>query len=229
MINLVEKKKKLLIIGDSAFAEVAYECFTYDSEYEVVGFAVEKVFRKKDTLFGLPVVNLEDVTSLYMPTEVDFYAALVYTGLNRLRTRLYTMAKVMGYKPASYISSAAFVWRNVEFGEHCFVFENNTLQPFVKIANNVVLWSGNHICHHSVVEDNCFISSQVVVSGFCNIGKNSFVGVNVSIGNNIDIAEDNWVGPGVVITSNTEINQLYKVDKALPTRVSARRFFKVSE
>ena len=229
MIKLVEKKKKLLIIGDSAFAEVAYECFTYDSEYEVVGFAVENAFRKKDTLFGLPVVNLEDVTSLYMPTEVDFYAALVYTSLNRLRTRLYTMAKAMGYKPASYISSAAFVWRNVEFGEHCFVFENNTLQPFVKIANNVVLWSGNHIGHHSVVEDNCFISSQVVVSGFCNIGKNTFVGVNVSIGNNIDIAEDNWIGPGVVITSNTEINQLYKVDKALPTKVSARRFFKVSE
>ena len=28
---------KLVIIGDSAFAEVAYEYFTHDSEYEVVG------------------------------------------------------------------------------------------------------------------------------------------------------------------------------------------------
>ena len=31
---------KLLIVGDGAFAEVAYEYFTEDSEYEVVGFAV---------------------------------------------------------------------------------------------------------------------------------------------------------------------------------------------
>jgi len=226
MIKLVEKKKQLLIVGDSAFAEVAYECFTYDSEYEVVGFAVEAAFRTKDVLFGLPVINLETAAAHYKPSEVEFYAALVYTNLNRLRSRLYLTAKAMGYKPASYISSAAFVWRNVEFGEHCFVFENNTLQPFVTIGNNVVLWSGNHIGHHSIVEENCFISSQVVVSGFCNIGRNTFIGVNASIGNNVQIAEDNWIGPGVVVTVNTEMNQLYKVEKALPARVSAKRFFK---
>ena len=229
MNKSVKKEKKLFIIGDSAFAEVAYECFTHDSEYEVVGFSVEKEYRKKDTLFGLPVINLEDATSLYMPTEVEFYAALVYTDLNRLRARLYMAAKKMGYNPASYISSSAFIWPNVELGEHCFIFENNTLQPFVKIANNVVLWSGNHIGHHSVVAENCFISSQVVISGFCNIDRNVFIGVNAAIGNNVHVAEDNWIGPGVVITSNTENNQLYNVDKALPARVSARRFFRVPE
>ena len=32
----MEKKHKLIIVGDSAFAEIAYEYFTHDSEYEVV-------------------------------------------------------------------------------------------------------------------------------------------------------------------------------------------------
>jgi sugar O-acyltransferase (sialic acid O-acetyltransferase NeuD family) len=227
MMKVHKKNKKLLIIGDSAFAEVAYECFTYDSEYEVVGFAVEAAFRTKDTLFGLPIINLEDAVSHYNPEEVEFYAALVYTNLNRLRTRLYSVAKEMGYKAASYISSAAFIWRNVELGEHCFVFENNTLQPFVKIANNVVLWSGNHIGHHSMIQENCFVASQVVISGFCTIERSSFIGVNVSIGNNVRVAEDNWIGPGVILTSDTEANQLYKVEKAIPSKVSAKRFFKV--
>jgi sugar O-acyltransferase (sialic acid O-acetyltransferase NeuD family) len=229
MINLPYKSKKLFIIGDSAFAEVAYECFTCDSEYEVIGFAVEAAFRTKDSLFGLPVIDLEGAQGYYKPSEVEFYAALVYSNLNRLRTRLYLAAKAMGYKPASYISSAAFVWRNVQFGEHCFVFENNTLQPFVTIGDNVVLWSGNHIGHHSVIDGNCFISSQVVISGFCIIGKNSFIGVNASIGNNVNIAEDNWIGPGVVLVSNTGADQLYKTEKLLPTRVSAKHFFKVIE
>lgn len=228
MMKVHNKNKKLFIIGDSAFAEVAYECFTYDSEYEVVGFAVEAAFRTKDTLFGLPIINLEDAISHHNPAEVEFYAALVYTNLNRLRTRLYSLAKDMGYQPASYISSAAFIWRNVELGEHCFVFENNTLQPFVKIASNVVLWSGNHIGHHSVIKENCFVASQVVISGFCTLERNSFIGVNVSIGNNVHIAEDNWIGPGVVLTSDTEANQLYKVEKAIPSKVSAKRFFKVA-
>ena len=38
----MEKKHKLVIVGDSAFAEVAYEYFSWDSDYEVVGFSVEK-------------------------------------------------------------------------------------------------------------------------------------------------------------------------------------------
>lgn len=229
MIKLIEKKKRLLIIGDSAFAEVAYECFTYDSEYEVVGFAVETAYRKKDILFGLPVIDLENANKFYKPSEVEFYAALVYTNLNRLRTRLYKLAKSMGYRPASYISSSAFIWRNVEIGEHCFIFENNTLQPFVNISDNVVLWSGNHIGHHSHIYDNCFLSSHVVVSGFCSIGTNTFLGVNASIGNNVKIAEDNWIGPGVVLTANTEANQLFSFEKTIPARVPATRFFKVTE
>jgi hypothetical protein len=31
---------KLVVLGDGAFAEIAYEYFTHDSEYEVVAFAV---------------------------------------------------------------------------------------------------------------------------------------------------------------------------------------------
>ena len=35
----------------------------------------------------------------------------------------------------------------------------------VRIGNDVVLWSGNHIGHDSTIGDHCFIASHVVVSG----------------------------------------------------------------
>lgn len=223
------KLKKLLIIGDSAFAEVAYECFTHDSEYDVVGFAVESAYLNMNTLFGLPIVPFEQIEDYFSPGEVAFYAALVYTQLNRLRTRLVEAAKAKGYRPASYISSRAFVWHNVQLGEHCFIFEDNTVQPFVRIGNNVILWSGNHIGHHSVIQDNCFIASHVVISGFCDIGRNTFLGVNATLANNVTIREDNWIGPGVTIAGNTEPNQLFKGDQPRPAKVSPLRFFKVKE
>jgi sugar O-acyltransferase (sialic acid O-acetyltransferase NeuD family) len=223
------KTKKIVIIGDSAFAEVAYECFTHDSEYEVVGFVVEAAFIKEAELFGLPVIPFEEIEDYFKPGEVEFYAALVYTQLNRLRTRLYQTAKAKGYRPASYISSRAFVWRNVQLGEHCFIFEDNTVQPFAKIGNNVVLWSGNHIGHHSVIQDNCFIASHVVISGFCDIGPSTFIGVNVSLANNVAIGKDNWLGPGVTIIRNTEPNLLFKGEQPEPAKISPLRFFKVKE
>jgi sugar O-acyltransferase (sialic acid O-acetyltransferase NeuD family) len=225
----MKKTKKLVIIGDSAFAEVAYECFSHDSEYEVVGFAVESAYLKKAELFGLPIIAFERIEEYFNPNEVEFYAALVYTQLNRLRTRLYESAKAKGYRPASYISSRAFKWHNVKLGEHCFIFEDNTLQPFVSIGNNVVLWSGNHVGHHSVIQDHCFISSHVVISGFCNIGRQTFLGVNSTLANNVTIGEDNWIGLGVSIVHNTQPNQLFKGQQPEAAKVSALRFFKVNE
>src|SRR5262245_3918546 len=114
----MHKDRKLILIGDGAFAEIAYEYFTHDSPYEVVAFAVERAFLKRDSLFGLPVVAFEDLPSLFAPADHSFYAALVYTQLNRLRARLYAAAKARGYAPASYVSPRAFVWRNVKLGEH---------------------------------------------------------------------------------------------------------------
>ena len=98
----MKKTKKLVIIGDSAFAEVAYEYFTHDSEYEVVGFAIESAYLKKNELFGLPIVPFEQIEEHFNPGEVAFYAALVYTQLNRLRTRLYQATKAK-HIPTKYV------------------------------------------------------------------------------------------------------------------------------
>lgn len=198
----MEKQRKLILIGDSAFAEIAYEYFQHDSDYEVVAFCVEQEYLKRDSLFGLPVVPFETLESSYKPAEHSFFAANVYTQKNQLRTRLYQAAKEKGYSPASYISPRAFVWRNCKVGEHCFIFEDNVVQPFVTIGNNVVLWSGNHIGHHSTIMDHCFVSSHVVVSGFCQVGRNCFMGVNSTVANNINIGNDCIIGAGALILSD---------------------------
>jgi sugar O-acyltransferase (sialic acid O-acetyltransferase NeuD family) len=223
------KTKRLVIVGDSAFAEVAREYFDADTEYQVAAFSVESAYLKRDRLLGLPVVALETLQATHPPTEYDAFVAIVYTQLNRLRARLALAAKSKGYRLASYVSPRAFIWRNVVMGEHCFVFEDNTLQPFVRLGNNVVLWSGNHIGHHSTVRDNCFVSSHVVISGFCDIGENTFMGVNSTVANNVRVAPDNWIGPGTVILKDTEPGNLFRTEQPEPARVSALRFFKVPQ
>jgi sugar O-acyltransferase (sialic acid O-acetyltransferase NeuD family) len=223
------KTQPLVIVGDTAFAEIAFEYFTHDSPYEVVAFSVERPFLKKQTLFGLPVVPFDELPGRYAPAGHSVFVAATYTQVNRLRARLSASAKAMGYRLASYVSSRAFVWRNVEIGEHCFIFEDNTLQPFVRIGDNCVLWSGNHIGHHSSVASHCFISSHVVVSGFCEIGEHSFLGVNATISNNVRIGRDNWIGPGVVVLKSTEAGRLFKPVKMPPSDVSTLDFFKIAE
>jgi sugar O-acyltransferase (sialic acid O-acetyltransferase NeuD family) len=201
------KTGKLVIVGDSAFAEIAYEYFTYDSPYEVVAFSVESAFLKRDSLFGLPVTPFETLEQRFEPASHSFFAANVYTQRNKLRARLYTAAKAKGFAPASYISPHAFVWRNVRLGEHCFIFEHNVVQPFVTIGDNVVLWSGNHIGHHSTIKSHCFISSHVVVSGFVEIGERCFVGVNATFANNLTVGDNCVIGAGALVLGNVPGNK----------------------
>ncbi len=222
-------KNKLVLIGDSAFAEIAYEYFTRDSDFKVVGFAVEAKFRKQDELFGLPVVDFEGMQAHFPPTDHSVYVAVVYSQLNRLRSRLMISAKEKGYALASYISSRAFVWPNVRIGEHCFIFEDNTLQPFVTIGNDVVLWSGNHIGHHSTIGNHVFISSHVVISGFVDVGSNSFLGVNATVANNVTIGKDCWVGPGALIVKDIESQSFYKSEPAEAAKITTHRYFKIKE
>jgi sugar O-acyltransferase (sialic acid O-acetyltransferase NeuD family) len=221
--------KKLIIVGDSAFAEVAYEYFTHDSDYEVVAFSVEQEFLKRDKLFSLPITPFEFLEKVYSPDEHQVFVAIVYTQLNRLRSRLCFEAKQKGFKLASYISSRAFIWQNAQIGEHCFIFEGNVVQPFVQLEDNVILWSGNHIGHHSVIHKNCFISSHVVISGFVEVGENCFLGVNSTISNNLKIGKDCWISPGVTLTQDIPEGLLYPPLKTEPSKVGSLRFFKVKD
>ncbi|MDR3501945.1 MAG: acetyltransferase [Legionella sp.] len=198
----MEKNKKLVIVGAGELASIAYEYFTYDSNYEVVGFSVEKDYLKETTLYGKPVVAFEELTQYFSPDTHEAFVAIPASELNRLRTRLYHAVKQLGYTCATYISSHAFVWRNVEIGENCFIFENNTVQPFVKIGNNVILWSGNHIGHQTVIEDNCFLSSHVVVSGYCRIGESCFLGVNSTFNDHVEIPRDCIIASGALVSKS---------------------------
>lgn len=220
--------KKLIIVGTGPFAEIAKLYFELYGGYRVSAFAVEAKFFDKTDFCNLPVVKFEKVETIYDPDDFEIFVAITYIHLNRTRTRLLLECKRKGFKLASFISPYAFVGPETEMGEHCFIFENNVIQPFAKIGSNVILWSGNHIGHHSTILSNCFISSHVVISGFCKIGENSFIGVNSTIANNVSIGNDNWISPNVTILKNTDDGALYRAQEGQLAKFSALKFFKVS-
>ena len=219
------KQRKLVIVGDRVFAEIAHEYFTHDSDYEVVAFSVEREYVRGDRFRDLPMVPFESLEEEYDPADHSVHVAVTYLQFNRVRARLAAEARAKGFSLASYVSSRAFVWQNVELGEHCFVFEDNTVQPFVRIGSNVVLWSGNHIGHHSQIGDNCFVSSHVVISGGVDIGENCFLGVNSTFVNDITVGRDCWIGPAVTITRDAEPASFWTPPKSTLREESALEKF----
>jgi sugar O-acyltransferase (sialic acid O-acetyltransferase NeuD family) len=210
---------KLIIFGTGDIAQIANYYFTIDSEHEVVAFAVDKDYLTTDEFEGKPVVAFENIEEKYSNKEYKMFIALSYSDLNKIRANKYLEAKNKGYELVSYISSKCSYISQFPCGDNCFIFEDNTIQPYVKIGNNVTLWSGNHIGHHSVLEDHLFISSHVVISGHCIISSFSFLGVNSTIGHRVKIESENIIGAGAIITKNTDFRDVYvparslKIDK----------------
>ena len=132
----------------------------------------------------------------------------------QIRKKKYDLGKQMGYRFISYISSKATVWQPELIGENCFIFEDNTIQPFVRIGDNVVMWSGNHIGHHSQIGSHVFVTSHVVISGHVTIEPYTFLGVNSAVRDGITIAEGTLVGMGAVINKNTEAYGVYTTASA---------------
>jgi sugar O-acyltransferase (sialic acid O-acetyltransferase NeuD family) len=203
------EEKPIIIFGLGDIAQIANYYFNIDSSRKVEAFTVDKAYQNTDSFEGKPVVAFEDILKVYPPKSFDMFIALSYSKMNKIREAKYNEAKSKGYALASYISSRCSYMSQFACGDNCFIFEDNTIQPFVKIGNNVTLWSGNHIGHHSIIHDHNFISSHVVVSGHCEIMSNCFLGVNATLHNNVCIEKENLIGAGAIISKRTSEREVY--------------------
>ncbi|WP_017260207.1 acetyltransferase [Pedobacter arcticus] len=194
---------KIIIFGTGDIAQIANYYFDIDTEHEVVAFTVDKNYITTDEFEGKPVVDFEQLSERYPPSDYQIFIATSYAKLNKVREEKYNEVKKKGYHLVSYISSKCSYLSQYECGDNCFILEDNTIQPFVKLGNNITLWSGNHIGHHSIIHDHNFISSHVVISGHCEVHSNCFIGVNATLHNNVVISKETILAAGAIISKKT--------------------------
>ncbi len=206
---------KLVIFGAGDIARLAHYYFTRDSQHEVAAFTVDRQYRQYETFLNLPLVDFESVVSLYPPQEFKMFVAVSYTKMNKVRAAKYVRAKELGYVLASYVSSHCTYLSDQPVGDNCFILEDNTIQPFVKIGSDVTLWSGNHIGHDSTIGDHVFIAAHIVVSGHVTVGDYCFIGVNATLRDSINVAPRTLIGAGAVIMKDTVEAGVYLPQRAV--------------
>ena len=206
--------KKLVIFGIGEIGKLSHYYFNNDSDYKVVAFTADNKFIKQKRFCDLPLIEFGKIKELYPPESHNIFIAMGYNNMNKNREEKYNLAKNLGYKFASYISSKATFLTDSAVGDNCMILENNTIQPFVKIENNVIIWSGNHIGHGTIIENNCYISSHVVISGNVHLEPNVFIGINASIRDSITIRKETLIGAGAVIMEDTMQKGVYVPERA---------------
>lgn len=213
---------KIIIFGIQDFAQLAHYYLENDSEHEVVAFTVNENYLPNNKSFcGLPVLAFENIEKEYPISDFKFFAPMSPQKMNTLREKTYNEIKAKGYELISYISSKATLFNN-PVGDNCFILENNTIQPFTTIGNNVILWSGNHIGHHSTIKDHIMFTSHVVLSGHCVVENYCTLGVNATIRDGVTLAEGTFVAMAASIIKNTDSWGLYKGNPATKSEKSTK-------
>ena len=203
------RTKKLVIFGTGTFAQVLDFYFTADSDYEVVAFTATRDAVRTNTFLGRPLVQFDTITEAFPPSGHQMFVAVGYSKLNHVLARFYREARALGYELPTYVSSKATHWGDTVIGDNGAVLEAATIAPFVHIGNNVVLWSGSHVGHHSSVGDHCFIASAVVIPGFVDIRDYCFAGVNATFRDGITVGERCLIGAGATIMRSTRPREVY--------------------
>lgn len=201
---------RVVVFGVSQWADLAHFYLTHDSPHEVAAFTLDRSYINRNEHNGLPVIPFDELEQDYPPDRFQLFIPISFKKMNHLRAEKYFEAKKRGYQLISYVSSKATTWPDFKCGDNCFIFEDNTIQPFVEIGNDVVMWSGNHIGHHTTIKDHVMITSHVVISGCCTIEEYCFFGVNATVRDETVIARETLVGMGVVILKDTQPGEVYK-------------------
>lgn len=200
--------KKLVIFGNGQVADIIYDYFKNDNNFEVISFCVDDKFYLKKKHFNLPVIPISKLKKYYPPKENYIFVALSYSNINQKRKEKFNQLKKMGYSFANLIVSKSSLPSSVVIGKNVAVLDSKCIQPFTQIKDNVFIWNGTIIGHHSVLQNHCWITSGSNIGGNSIIGEKSFLGLNSTVGNMVKIGKNCFLGANSLITKNLSSNRV---------------------
>jgi len=218
---------KVVLFGLGRGADVAYRFLTRDSDHQICGFAVDRQHLDRESFHDLPVVAFEDVERRFPPDEFKMFVLLGYQRLNELRARKYQEAKRKGYSFISYANSNFYRAEELNVGENCFILDNQSISLDVKIGNDVVMWSSNHIGDLTSIDDHVWIASHVTIAAEVVVRPYCFLGIGATIGNKVTLGEKTFVGANALVASDTAENGVYLAGESGRVDVDSGTFVRV--
>jgi acetyltransferase-like isoleucine patch superfamily enzyme len=192
----------VVLFGTGRGAEVAHRFLAKDSPHNIVAFTVDDRYIQGASHRGLPLVPFEEVERRFPPDDFRMLILLGYQNMNGLRAEKYQQAKAKGYSLESYVASDIFRVEPLDVGENCFIMDNQSISLDVRIGNDVVMWSSNHIGDLSTIGDHAWISSHVTLAAHVRIGERAFLGIGATVPGRRTVGRASFVGADVLVSSD---------------------------
>ena len=204
-------KKNLVIVGCGEHARCAVEVIEEQALYNIFGFVTNSESELGKTLYGYPVLCLDDQLANLCEENKDigyyFLGIGIASGSMLGRLSIYQRLDEI-LAPSTVIAPESVISRHAIIGEGIFI------EPYVRISNGVKLG------------DHCIVQSFTAINHDQTIGDNVLIGCNVamagsSVGSHTTIADGSTIGFKKSIGSNCLVTDGTVVTKDIPDNVVA--------
>ena len=193
--------KKIVILGDTEFAEELYQVMIAEGK-DVIAFSVDKQYMKSDTFCRLPMLPFENIEDCIDMKNVEVVLALGYSQMNNIRKNKYEECKQRHFQIATFCSERAFIYTK-SIGEGTIIMPSAYVGPSVEIGVCNVFRGKISIPHHNIVGDYNWFAAGCTLGGGAKIGNNCFLGLCTTVRNSISLANYTFTAANSYLHRNT--------------------------
>jgi sugar O-acyltransferase (sialic acid O-acetyltransferase NeuD family) len=187
--------EEILLIGGGGHCKSVIDVIEQENKYKIAGIIDKKELIGQDIL-GYKIIacdnDLEELFKIYKN-------AMVCVGQiqsPKLRVKLFSKLKTIGYKMPSIISPLAYVSKYSIIQEGTIIMHQALVNANATIGVNCIINTKCLIEHDAIIEDNCHISTASVINGGVVVKEGTFFGSNATSKEYIEI--DGFIKAGSV-------------------------------
>ena len=197
----------IIIYGIGAQAKQLKRYIEHDECANIHAFVVDRKYKKTDSLCDLPVIEFEEVESLYPPDEYKMLISFAYTNMMDNRKDKIEITKQKGYSLFSYISKDARVYSE-KIGESVIIYPGTVIASNVNVGTGCFFEISCSIAHDTILGEYCFFAPGATVCGEVVIENNTFIGSGAVVVNSLKIGSFSFISANALVSKNVLDNSV---------------------
>lgn len=200
--------EKILLIGGGGHCKSCIEVIESTNKYEIVGI-IDAPDKIGDIICGYKVIGHDDNLHEFLPEIQNVCITVGQIKSSRLRRKLFTLAKEIGFNLPPILASTARVSKHAKVSEGSIIMHQAFVNADAHIGVNCIVNSKALVEHDTIVGDFCHISTASSLNGDVKIGDDCFIGSNTCINHGIQICNEVVIGSNASITKSIKKSGTY--------------------
>lgn len=195
-------KEEIIIIGGGGHCSSVIDSLIGADEFKIRGI-IDTNEKIGQYIHGIEVIGEDrDLQKYYALGVRNACIAIGSVGNTRLREKIYSQIKKIGYNTPNVIDCSANISKTAVIGEGNYIGKNVVINADTQIRDNCIVNTGSIVEHNCIIDNFVHIAPGSVLCGNVYIGRYSHIGANSTIIQGIQIGKRTIIGAGSVVVKN---------------------------